>query len=550
MKRKTLWLGMILFSLLCAAVVAALRPFTAVDQNMVYPRLDEVSLLEEDGTLTPLTPDENGMYPGIEDGRLYRFAGEAEGLPADGYLVLETAGLELTVRFDGAELFSSRSACSIPPGGQGTAQAKIPLPAGAETGLLEIDLRVLDPAQALYPPIPRVTTDRMEQASTMGYANLYGIPAGAYALVFLLVCGLFLMSFPFWKPDWPLLLPALAAGLLCFRQLAIGAGYYFLPERLTALLIMPVFGYLVPLLLLGYLILCRKSGTLRLLRNITLGAGTAFLIALFLSWCRRGYLFTYVSSLPAALAGGYYDGLLYWITAYLTLACFGISAYRLVRGIARGQAEAKALQVRHQLTLDNYRDLTEKNRQTARLRHEWHNQLTALRLMGQSGDLDGIRRKLEELDSSLEHATPREYTGHLALNALLQNAADQAERLGVTFRCQALVPPDLHIDEGDLCTLVVNMLNNALEAAVKGSGGGEVVFRVHETQGFLYLSCENTYDGCLRLDDEGQLRTSKQDSSAHGFGLPQMRAVAKKYHSILDIGYTENRFTVQTALKL
>lgn len=53
----------------------------------------------------------------------------------------------------------------------------------------------------------------------------------------------------------------------------------------------------------------------------------------------------------------------------------------------------------------------------------------------------------------------------------------------MTFRCQVQMPPDLHIDEEDLCTLVVNLLNNALEAAARASGG-EVVCRIHDVQGF------------------------------------------------------------------
>lgn len=44
--------------------------------------------------------------------------------------------------------------------------------------------------------------------------------------------------------------------------------------------------------------------------------------------------------------------------------------------------------------------------------------------------------------------------------------------------------------------------------------------------------------------------TTKNDASDHGFGLMKMRAIAKKYGSVLDISYDENRFTVMTALKL
>ena len=78
----------------------------------------------------------------------------------------------------------------------------------------------------------------------------------------------------------------------------------------------------------------------------------------------------------------------------------------------------------------------------------------------------------------------------------------------------------------------------------------EVRCRLKLTQGFLAVSCENTYTGVLRLDGRGQPLTSKSDEETHGFGLRQMRAVAAKYHGILRISHDAERFTVETALKL
>lgn len=72
--------------------------------------------------------------------------------------MLETAGLELAVLFNGEELYASRSdypySWNAP-----NAQAHIPLPPGAEGGALEVEFRVLDPEIALFPPLARVTTD-------------------------------------------------------------------------------------------------------------------------------------------------------------------------------------------------------------------------------------------------------------------------------------------------------------------------------------------------------------------------------------------------------
>ena len=114
------------------------------------------------------------------------------------------------------------------------------------------------------------------------------------------------------------------------------------------------------------------------------------------------------------------------------------------------------------------------------------------------------------------------------------------------------MPRELSIDEADLCTLLVNLLDNALEAAaqVQPPKRREVLCRIKLSQGFLAIHCENTYCGTVRLDQAGQLVTTKANAEGHSFGLVQMRAVAEKYNSVLDISYDQDRFTVQTALAL
>ena len=108
------------------------------------------------------------------------------------------------------------------------------------------------------------------------------------------------------------------------------------------------------------------------------------------------------------------------------------------------------------------------------------------------------------------------------------------------------------MDEGDLCTLLFNLLDNALEgaAAAQPPQPRSVSLQIRYRQGFLAVFCENTYDGHARPDGHGGFLTRKEPAAEHGLGLPQMRAVAEKYHSRLNIRCGRERFTVETALKI
>lgn len=76
-----------------------------------------------------------------------------------------------------------------------------------------------------------------------------------------------------------------------------------------------------------------------------------------------------------------------------------------------------------------------------------------------------------------------------------------------------------------------------------------ISFRMQATGGLLSVLCENTFDGHVKTNKQGAIQTPKAGPSSHGFSLTQMRSVARKYKSSLDVRWTKERFTVQTALQ-
>lgn len=547
-EKKLAWLWAGVFSLLCVLTLLFLQQFTQTgDGTYTYITWESTQQVGEDGSLSPAETDEYGQATGMEDGGWYRFTAQVTDIPGDGLLILYTTGAQAVVRMDGEEVFRSSAAPSY--GGEvlGEGQARIPLPPGAASCQVEVDFQVLEPEACMYPPMAQVTSTWLADGDTMGYANLYSIPTGAYALVFLLVCGLLLLGVSHGKPDWSLLVLALAAGLLTVHEISQGSGYYFLPEALNSLLSWRGFDYLIPLLLLGYLLLNRKCGFLRWLGAFSLCALALLALCAGASMLWGGAFSSYLREVGRQVSQGMYMELLTWATRYLVLASSTLSVLGLVRALGQLQAETRALQVRQQLAVESYQNILEQNQRTDLMRHEWKNQVTALRLMLGEKKLDALGARLSELEGTLDHLSPKTYTQHFAINAILQNSAAKAAAMGVAFHAQASIPAEVEIREEDLCALLLNMLDNALEAASQAEPK-EVWCKLTLSQVFLAIQCENTFSGELKRDEKGRLLSTKREEG-HGFGLSQMRAVAEKYHSVLDVSWEEGRFTVQTALK-
>ena len=174
--------------------------------------------------------------------------------------------------------------------------------------------------------------------------------------------------------------------------------------------------------------------------------------------------------------------------------------------------------------------------------------MAALDAAVQARDWAGVERCLAawKRDTGRE---PARFTEHIAVNAILQDAAGRAKAAGIAFEAAVMVPKSLPIPDEDLCALLINLLDNALEGAARTPAGREkhIRFRMRVEGAFLPILCENTFDGRVETAPDGAVKTTKPDPASHGFGLAQMRAIAEKYDSVLSVSWTDAWFTVQTA---
>lgn len=543
MKRLSKALCALAFLAACAGAMAFLNLFTRSESAFLYPVWESGTVVSASGAETPIDPA--GPPPEPAEGEVYRYALTLPDGRANGeFLIFETAGLEITAFLDGAELW--HSAADQPLGTVNQSQAQIALPAGGGETLV-VELRALSDA-AIVPPVLRLSADPTDQAGTIAYANYYGLPAGASALAAVLLWGLFLLGLTHGERNLPLLLPTLAAILITGHRLAAGYGAYFLPQALQGLLSSQWLEGLAALSLAAYLILHRERSFWKALgRSAAWSAGALALAALF-SHLRGGYLAQYLAILADQLRAGVWSGTLYWLIWWLALVCAALSAWDLARFILQTRSAAQALALKNQLVMDNYRSIEEKLRENARLRHGFSAQVAVLDAAVRDRDWAGVERCVDswKRDGGREQAR---FTEHTAVNAILQHAAGRAKEAGIAFEVSAIVPRSLPIPDGDLCALLINMLDNALEGAERTPAGREKVirFRMRVDGKFLPILCENTFDGHVETDQDGAVKTTKADPAAHGFGLAQMRAVAEKYDSVLSVSWTDERFTVQTA---
>ncbi len=534
---------------LISGVFLFLNSLTKPVDNIIYLNWEEASVTYADGTETSFDPADFSEQP--DTSSTYRFKTTLSGSYGYGDLIFETYGLDITLSLNDNILYSSSGSLTDPQAI--STQAHISLLDGS-TGELVMVCKVTDPDYVMFPPMLRFTELSAASTADYAYANMYGIPAGLLSAAIILISLLLAFSVTHARTNWSLIPLLLAAICLILNHTVTGLGYYFFPENINSIFAWNGFTYLIPALLIIYIIMNTRRGFWKSFGITALATFCILAICLITSRVSGGYLYNYVTSeLKLLTETGQCNTLFYWITVWLTLACTIISAYSAASSYIKQKNERQALSMKNELILKNYEAIEQRMKLSAKLRHEFTHDLTAMATLCAKGDYDALSDMISDLKGQNTELAQPVFSANFAVNSILLDASSRAETLGIDFQGHANVSPDINIEEKDLCELLMNMLSNAIEAAdqVSSDKSRFVKFRIEERNGFLAIKCENTYDTEPVYDTHSRLISTKSDSDMHGFGITVMAEIAQKYNSLLDISLSDDRiFTVQTALQL
>lgn len=217
---------------------------------------------------------------------------------------------------------------------------------------------------------------------------------------------------------------------------------------------------------------------------------------------------------------------------------------RAIRVLADHQKLERTAQLAEMREL-YYQGLRREQDQVRTLRHDLRNHLTALQGLLARGQTAQAAGYLEQIAGSPWAQGNQQFCENETANVVLSSKAEAARRLGLQAEFQAALPRDLPIADPDLCALLGNAIDNAMEAAQKAANK-KVRLRCRTDKGLFMLQVENALTG----DERPDLSTTKKDKAAHGFGLAGMREIAARYGGSLEAGPREGRFELVVCLPL
>ena len=198
------------------------------------------------------------------------------------------------------------------------------------------------------------------------------------------------------------------------------------------------------------------------------------------------------------------------------------------------------------------RDYTAVNRAyqvNAKLFHDLHNHIGVLRQFLTHEKYGEAVRYLDELQAPVRNLTATVWTGDETADYLINSKAAAAEAAGIRFQVQVEFPRRTNIRSVDLCAILGNLLDNAIEAArqVPDPSRRTVALTIRRIHQMLVIKVENSFSS-VPVQENGELKTTKTEGGLHGWGLKSAQAAAEKYDGMVQAGVSGEVFRAVATL--
>ncbi len=178
-------------------------------------------------------------------------------------------------------------------------------------------------------------------------------------------------------------------------------------------------------------------------------------------------------------------------------------------------------------------------------RHDYRHHIQTMKVHMANGEIEEIRKYLDMLDDDLTNVETVIKTGNRMADAILNSKLSLAAQKNIKIKAEAKIPVSLTVSEIDLCVVIGNLLDNAIEACMELPPEERLIRIYMEMKGnYLYIALTNTAGG----KKKSILRTSKGEG--HGFGINRVDAVVKKYGGYVTRASEDGAFSTEVLLPM
>ncbi|MFR7520910.1 MAG: ATP-binding protein [Ruminococcus sp.] len=235
-----------------------------------------------------------------------------------------------------------------------------------------------------------------------------------------------------------------------------------------------------------------------------------------------------------------------WFLGVVFIASFLFGLYFVTENKEQ-KMNLKITRTRNQLLEENYQALNDIYTSNAKLYHDLNNHLNVLYQFLEEGETEEAKEYIREISQPIQKLTKTVWTGVDVVDVIISSKVEKMRNKGISWDINAEFPKNTNIQPYDLCTILSNLLDNAVEAVERTGKQGNISLTIRKINYFLMIRIANSCIGKNNSFD-ALPKTTKEDKTMHGWGLQNVQQTVQKYGGNLKFRQEENQFIVDVMM--
>lgn len=217
----------------------------------------------------------------------------------------------------------------------------------------------------------------------------------------------------------------------------------------------------------------------------------------------------------------------------------------ILENTAQKEKEAELYKQQVLMRSEQFRQLYENMEQTRHLKHDMRHHMIVMEGYIEREEYEKVKEYIAKFSEDILQESPRSFCDNSTIDIILGHYYEMAGKNQIQFQIKIDVPHQIEIDNVDLCTVLGNLLDNAIYSCIHAENAEDtkpfININISVINHNLLIVQENTCDGNVELSkDKSSYLTTKPEGS--GIGLNSIKMVAERYDGSAQFQYRNGIF--------
>lgn len=204
---------------------------------------------------------------------------------------------------------------------------------------------------------------------------------------------------------------------------------------------------------------------------------------------------------------------------------------------------------RIELTEKNYQDLILQYHERDIIYHDLKNHLSLLTSLLEDGDTKKALVYAKTISEPIKALERKRWSGNIIVDIILSEIYKKAERKDIKVKILCGNLRDCGVSDNDWCTMLLNLLDNALEACEKVEEVKRwITISIKRRKNVILIDISNSFDGNLIKSRIGKLESTKKEKIFHGIGMDSVMQTVSKYGGVFQFKDEKDTFKVSISM--